>query len=76
MASKSCTDHLGNEFETKMDMCKHWNINRTTYNARIKKGWLQEKALTTPTDIMSIECEDHLGNIFQSTTKMCKYWKE
>jgi hypothetical protein len=29
------TDHLGNEFNSKKDMCKAYNIDYNTYNS----GW-------------------------------------
>ena len=41
-------DHLGNVFPTIRAMCKHWNINVSTFSFRISKGWSIEKALTEP----------------------------
>ena len=68
---ESCTDHLGNKFNSVSDMCKHWGIIRPTYDSRIKLGWSKKDALETPTEKF---CTDHLGNTFKSIADMCKYW--
>ena len=74
--SKTIIDHKGNEFASVSDLCKHWGIGRSTYNARIKNGWSMKKALTTPcAKINSMEKQewtDHLGNKFESLNAMCK----
>lgn len=75
--AKPVSDHTGQIFETIGLMCEHWNMPRTTYNARIKKGWSIEKALTTPVKPMKIktkECIDHLGNKFESQNAMCRHY--
>jgi len=41
-------DHEGHEFESITDKCKVYNISRTTYRNRIKKGMSEKEALTTP----------------------------
>ena len=44
----ACTDHEGNHFDTLQDMLLYWNVNPSTYHARIDKlGWTLEKTLTT-----------------------------
>lgn len=46
--SVSCKDHLGQEFKSIKEMCRHWHINHQTYKNRTeKKGWPVKKALTT-----------------------------
>ena len=74
--SKTIKDHLGNEFHSVSDLCKHWNIGRSTYNARRKNGWSVERALTTPcakiNSMKKQEWTDHLGNKFESLNAMCK----
>lgn len=75
--SKIIKDHTGQEFKSISDMCKKWNIGRSTYNARIKQGWTIEKALTTKAkkiDIIQKEHKDHLGNTYPSLTKMCEHY--
>lgn len=74
--SKNIIDHKGNEFVSVSELCKHWNIGRSTFNARIKNGWPIEDALTTPCKKINStekqEWTDHLGNKFESLNDMCK----
>lgn len=42
------TDHEGNEFNKKEDMCQHWKTNTGRYNRNLAKGMTQEEALTAP----------------------------
>ena len=41
-------DHLGNEFSTKKDMAKHWNIEYNIVLQRLENGWSLKDALETP----------------------------
>ena len=67
-------DHLGNVFESKTQMCKHWNISYSVFNTRMQKyGWSLEDALTVPAGSKQI-CRDHLGNTFATRKEMCDYW--
>lgn len=69
------TDHLGQVFESKNAMCKHWKISRHIYDGRIKSGWSKEKALTTIVKSHKEEDRtDHLGNVFKSKKEMCKFY--
>lgn len=73
--AKEAVDHLGQTFPTISAMCKHWNMKRSTYNARIKSGWSVKDALTTPCEQLNIKqqkCEDHLGNKYESLNAMCR----
>ena len=75
--SKAVTDHKGNKFVSVSEMCKHWNMTRSTFNARIKAGWSIEKALTEPkkpAPSKNIPQTDHLGNTFPSLNAMCQHW--
>lgn len=45
---KQSKDHLGNEFSSIEEMCKYWNINRQTYDRRIRAGYSLSEALTIP----------------------------
>ena len=70
-------DHLGNEFISISEMCKYWNMTRSTYNARRKNGWSIEKALTTPKKKIKVEKQewvDHKGNHYPSLNAMCKQY--
>jgi len=42
------TDHLGNEFKHRTEMCETYNISRPIYLRRLAIGWTQEEALMTP----------------------------
>lgn len=53
LSSTESKDHLGKVFPTIRAMCKHWNINVSTFSFRIRKGWSIEKALTEPRGIKS-----------------------
>lgn len=71
--TKSCTDHLGNRFNSVTEMCKYWKIDRGTYQTRIKIGYTLEQALATPSGKLQI-VTDHEGNEFASMMELCKYW--
>ena len=56
-----CYDHLGNKFPSIVAMCKHYNIERASFNSRIKNHWPLEKALTAPVKhVMVIDPENGL----------------
>ena len=68
-------DHLGNEYKSMNDMCKHYNIVEKTFVGRIGRGMSLEDALTKPIDTSKssyIECKDHLGNEYKSLSAMCR----
>lgn len=72
--SKAVTDHTGENFKSISAMCKKWDIPRSTYNIRIKKGWTIKDALTTPCEKLSIkkqEWTDHKGITYPSLNAMC-----
>lgn len=71
-----CTDHLGNTFESKKAMCDFWRIPRTTYFRRIRDGWDEEKALTTPirTHMKTHLIKDHTGQEYPTIDEMCQQW--
>lgn len=48
LSGMKCTDHLGKEYISQTEMCEHYKITIDAYIKRIKRGWTQERALTTP----------------------------
>lgn len=64
-------DHLGNEFKTQNEMCKHWNISPGTFRYNLSVGRTVEEALTKKQET---KCYDHLGNGFTSKNQMCKHY--
>ena len=44
----SCTDHLGNEFESIRAMAEFYHIPYLLLNRRLARGWNIKRALTTP----------------------------
>ena len=76
MQAIPCKDHLGNEFPNKTAMCKHYGINRTTFDKRMNEKHMSlEETLTTPVRKQKpIPCKDHLGNEFPSKSAMCKHY--
>jgi hypothetical protein len=69
-----CTDHLGNEFDSKAEMTRYWGISTGTLLSRERYGWDLEKILTTPPSKRYV-VKDHLGNEFKNRTEMYKFWK-
>lgn len=70
------TDHLGNEYQTEMEMCKYWGINHNTFTTRRRLGWSLERSLTEEicAKRKAHKVRDHLGNIYQSESEMCRSW--
>lgn len=46
------TDHLGNVYSSKTEMCKKYGIELNTYSWRIASGWNLKDALTKPVRIV------------------------
>ena len=69
-------DHLGNKFNSFIDMCKYWDKTDLLVNNRLGRGWSLEDALERPKKESSVKniVYDHLGNEFNTKTDMCKYW--
>lgn len=38
-------DHVGNEFNSVEEMCKHYGVSKSTYYNRVNSGITKEKAL-------------------------------
>jgi dCMP deaminase len=73
------SDHLGNEYKSITNMCKHWGIAPGVFSHRIYDGWDLEDALTIPTRRVNHinnanKCTDHLGNEFRSLNEMCEHY--
>ena len=43
---KKCRDHLGNEYDSIIEMCRAYKISYAAYHYRLERGWTVEKALT------------------------------
>ena len=67
-------DHLGQEYNTKIEMCKVYGIEYATYFRRKRKGMSTEEALTRPVKKRSkVEnATDHLGKTYSSKRAMAK----
>ena len=73
--SKYCMDHVGNKFNTIIEMCSYWGISPTTYYNGIKRGLKLEQILTIKAKHSKcIDCYDHKNNKFNSINEMCRYW--
>jgi len=57
-----CTDHAGEEFRSRTEMCRYWHIDRKLFEYRISRGWSLEDALTRPRRLIKCRiietCED------------------
>ena len=73
---KTVKDHLGNEFKTQRDMCRHWGITLGLFHNRINIwGWeALEKVLTEPVCNRTKPCKDPFGNAFLSIRQMCEQY--
>ncbi len=71
--SKECYDHLGNKYNSILEMCAKYNITDSAYRSRIRRGWNKKDALTKPFCINGFDktCYDHLGNKFNTQKDMC-----
>ena len=67
-------DYLGNEFETKHDMCKFYGVSSSTFNGRIARGKSLKDALSAKNMRGNPILTDHDGNSFSSQNEMCKFW--
>ncbi len=78
-ANKPCQDHLGNEFCSIREMCKHYRIKEKAFYMRVRKyGWSLERALIAPGGCYERcgkrKCTDHLGKEYESCQAMCEAW--
>ena len=74
------TDHLGQVFESKSEMCEHWETTVNKYNSRRRSGYTKEQALTASYNDIGFRSDiedrtDHLGNIFQSKKHMLDHYE-
>ena len=74
IVKKECTDHLGNKFTSLNEMCKAYNLTRYCYSSRLKLGWTQEKALTTPYVINAKPCTDYKNQNFATLKDLANYY--
>jgi len=44
----NCTDHLGNEFESMVDMAEFYSVPYNVLYNRLKRKWSLKRALITP----------------------------
>lgn len=61
------TDHMGNTFSSKKELCEAYGINYNTYISRERYGWPQKKIFEGKIcNKSSNAITDHLGNQFAS----------
>lgn len=75
--TKACTDHLGQEFPSKKEMCEAWGLRVGTFEKRLKSGFTLEEALTRDPSIKGVTptpVTDHTGQKFPSVKAMCERW--
>lgn len=71
MRKKKCIDHLGNEYESIIDMCRAYGISRNTYDIKKKMGLSFSEILAAESSGKAVECTDHRGNKYKSISEMC-----
>ena len=69
-------DHLGNKFNNKVQMAKHWGISSAQLYNRLSSGMSLAEALTKPTisrgKYKKREVVDHKGNSYRSVAQMAR----
>lgn len=69
-------DHLGNKFNNKVQMAKHWGISSAQLYNRLSSGMSLAEALTKPTTARGKykkrEVVDHKGNSYRSVAQMAR----
>lgn len=69
-------DHLGNKFNNKVQMAKHWGISSAQLYNRLSSGMSLAEALTKPTTsrgkYKKREVVDHKGNSYCSIAQMAR----
>ena len=74
MKRKKCIDHLGNQYASLNEMCRHYGLSRYTFSSRLELGWGLEKALTTPYVIAHKTCVDYNNQTFPTLKDMANYY--
>lgn len=75
MKRQPIKDHLGQEFPSITQLCKHWNISRKTFIRHYNANGNIKNIIENLNDSQNNnQCTDHLGNTFKSTTDMCKHY--
>ncbi len=64
-------DHLGNQYDSELEMCKHYNVGVYTYRKRIQEGLSVEEALTAPKRVTG-RYTDPQGREFFNEKDLCK----
>lgn len=71
--TKEVTDHLGNVFVSKAEMCRYWKVNFSTFQGRLLHGDSLEEALTGEEKKKNKkEITDHMGNNYTSIEEMTR----
>ncbi len=64
----ACTDHLGNKYPTKKEMCLAYGVDPSTLARRLREGCSLEEALLGK---YTTKVVDHLGNKYPTKKDMC-----
>lgn len=72
-SSIKCTDHLGNHFDSLLEMCEHHGVTVNAYYNRYYRGLDLEEALNKDYGrVRGKSCVDHKGIVYKSKKEMCK----
>ena len=63
------TDHKGNKYHSKTDMCKAYGVTLDHFDNRIKRGYTLQEALEG-----KFPFKDHKGNAYKTAKEMCKHY--
>lgn len=68
-------DGQGNEHNTVVDMCRHYNIGTNAFYSRLQHGWSFDRALLTPyKQRTKVKVEGIDNKEFDTYKLMCKQW--
>ena len=78
-SKKVIKDHLGNVYPTIDAMANYYGIKPASLHSRLHKGWVLERALTTPVNPALVrktkqikEYTDYRGRVFSSLSEIAK----
>lgn len=69
----SVYDFNGKEFDTKAEMCRHYNIPLVQFIHRMNCGWTLKEALSLSENFI-VNYTDDTGNIYRTISDVCRHF--
>lgn len=72
--NKPCQDHLGNQYNSQIEMARAYGLTKDLFIARRRMGWSLEEILTTPLNGVRKSREFiHNGVVYESKRAFCEH---